>query len=409
MDQAGMETMIPVSSLASINPSVIQPIVAKAVMLSSNYQTTVVGAAWLISSAFFTTYSTTAFLKFGMEDNESHARTPFSRKSPRPWKGAGYSTTLPLVSKLPQSQSILSRVLGGVSRPTLLTLCRFSGSLALGLLLHADVSGIAHRVREAWRLAPSFALSAIFLFIANYCNSVSLQRIGISLTYTSKCMIPVITVLLTIFLDGLASLPNFKAILCLVPIVFGIAAASWNSPTFELIGFTAAVLSSAAQSALNVVSKRNFAATGVSGPIGQRVMVAISLVITVTMLVAAPLLTAAQDMVASAWHRAGQQPLPATPSAKKHRTSTEVTLSPPPLWLALLASVSYHVEYVLSFTFVRLVSAISYGTLDAVRRLGIILVGRALFGGAPLQPLNWIGILCALAGALGYSITSSSR
>jgi drug/metabolite transporter (DMT)-like permease len=407
MDQAGMETMIPVSSLASINPSVIQPIVAKAVMLSSNYQTTVVGAAWLISSAFFTTYSTTAFLKFGMEDHESHARF---RKSPRPWKGAGYSTTLPLVSKLPQSQSILTRILGGVSRPTLLTLCRFSGSLALGLFLHADMSGVARRVRETWRLAPSFALSAIFLFIANYCNSISLQRIGISLTYTSKCMIPVITVLLTIFLDGLASLPNFKAILCLVPIVFGIAAASWNSPTFELIGFTAAVLSSAAQSALNVVSKRNFAATGVSGPIGQRVMVAISLVITMAMLVGAPLLTAAQDMVASTWQQSQHQPLPGTVSVKKHKPSaTEVTLSPPPLWLALLASVSYHVEYVLSFTFVRLVSAISYGTLDAVRRLGIILVGRALFGGAPLQPLNWIGILCALAGALGYSITSSSR
>ena len=44
----------------------------------------------------------------------------------------------------------------------------------------------------------------------------------------------------------------------------------------------------------------------------------------------------------------------------------------PPCWLAGLAVVAYHLEYVLSFSFVGLVEPIAYGTCDALRRLLII-------------------------------------
>jgi multidrug transporter EmrE-like cation transporter len=91
--------------------------------------------------------------------------------------------------------------------------------------------------------------------------------------------------------------------------------------------------------------------------------------------------------------------------------STAAVVAPaprlPPAWLAILAFASYHLEYVLSFTFVKLVPPITYGTLDAVRRLGIILTGRAMFGGAPLTRMNKIGIALALLGALSYSVATS--
>jgi multidrug transporter EmrE-like cation transporter len=77
------------------------------------------------------------------------------------------------------------------------------------------------------------------------------------------------------------------------------------------------------------------------------------------------------------------------------------------VWLTILAFGSYHLEYLLSFMFVKLVQPITYGTLDAVRRLGIILAGRAMFGGAPLTWLNRSGIALALLGALGYSLATS--
>jgi hypothetical protein len=81
----------------------------------------------------------------------------------------------------------------------------------------------------------------------------------------------------------------------------------------------------------------------------------------------------------------------------------------PPFGLSLAATAAYHFEYVLAFIFLNMVQPISYGTCDAIRRLGIIIAGRAFFGGAPFSMLNYSGIGCALLGAMGYSIASASQ
>lgn len=271
--------------------------------------------------------------------------------------------------------------LSGLSRPGLLTLYRFGGSLLLGILAHPNFD-IAKRVDQTLQYLPVFTLPAIFLFVANYANSIALSRIGISLTYTSKCAIPLITVLLTLILDGKSALPSKATLMSLIPIALGIAAASWNSPTFEPFGFTAAMTSCAAQSALNVSSKRAMVKSGVAGPEAQRCMVAVGFIITLFL---------------SAFKVATQSP-----------KEISVTAQEPPAWLAWFAVVSYHMEYVLSFMFVKLVAPITYGACDAVRRLSIILSGHVMFGGEPFTPLNIAGIGLAILGALAYSITSSS-
>ena len=216
---------------------------------------------------------------------------------------------------------------------------------------------------------------------------VALDRIGISLTYTSKCAIPAITVLLTLLMDGAAALPSTAALASLVPIAVGIGAASWNSPTFEPIGFIAAALSATSQSLLNVTSKRAMSKTGVTGPTAQRSMVAVGLAITI-------LVNLIHVVRESKDERDDEERL------ADLRDSA-------PLGLTLLAVTAYHVEYVLSFIFVKLVQPITYGACDAVRRLCIILAGRQFFGGDPLTKTNIIGIALALIGALSYSIASS--
>jgi hypothetical protein len=270
-----------------------------------------------------------------------------------------------------------------MSRPTLLTLSRFGGSLLLGLVAHTD-GAVAARWVATLSAARHFALPALFLFIANYANSISLDRIGISLTYTSKCAIPLMTVLLTI-LSGHA-LPNPLALLSLLPIALGIAAASWNSPTFEKYGFLAALTSTLAQSALNVSSKTAITKTGIRGPDAQRAMVAVGLVLALSSTSLVTLFSSRKD--------------PVDAMDEEHPPQ-------PPLWLGSAAVVAYHIEYVLSFMFVRLVAPITYGTCDAMRRLSIILSGRVMFGGAPLTRINLFGIGLALLGALSYSITST--
>lgn len=317
------------------------------ILASLSENTKLVGSLWILSSAVLTTYSTTTFLKYDGKVKPSDAK-----------------------SILPSS----------VTRPAALTLYRFGGSLFLGLLAHPNLQ-IMRRIQETMKASRAFATPAAFLFVANYANSVSLDRIGISLTYTSKCGIPLITVLLTFLLDGSKALPSAGALLSLIPIALGIAAASWNSPNFEALGFTAAMVSCAAQSALNVSSKRAMTITGLTGPNAQRAMVAVACLLMLLM------------------------------SFVQHYFSTSsdamVEKSSPPNWLSIMAVCAYHIEYVLSFMFVKLVAPITYGACDSIRRLAVIFAGRRMFGGNPFSPINFVGMGLALLGALSYAITSS--
>jgi len=315
----------------------------------------VVGLTWMLSSAVLTTYTTTKFLSF--------------------------SSSSPIAST--ERKQKVSTSAGKVSLPVALTFYRFTGSLLLGCLLHP-------RPWEDIPLVNNFVAPGIWLFIANVSNSISLNRIGISLTYTSKCAIPLITVVLTTILDGWGALPNRRAMCSLLPIAFGIAMASWDAPTFEAIGFLAAAVSAASQSALNISSKRAMVKTGVSGPRAQRAMVVVGLCLTVVL-----------NLVRNFRWQTLTHPL----DEESRRRSSKDDSQHPPLLLSAAAAVAYHIEYTLSFTFVSLVTSVTYGAADAVRRLMIILTGRSIFGGPPLKTLNKVGIAVALSGALAYALT----
>jgi hypothetical protein len=253
--------------------------------------------------------------------------------------------------------------------------------LLLGFLLHLDLH-ILDRIQETWKLCPTFFIPAIFLFIANYTNSISLDRIGISLTYTSKCAIPLVTVLLTVAMDGTRALPSAKVLWTLIPIALGIGASSWNHPTFEPLGFLAAMASCTAQSALNVSCKKAMNKVAVSGLAAQRAMVAVGLVIALV-----------YSTLQAITHSTG--------ASSSYDNNTRVD---PPAPLTMAAVLAYHIEYGLSFSFVKLVQPITYSACDAVRRLSIIISGHFMFGGPPFTALNIVGIAMALAGALAYSV-----
>jgi Triose-phosphate Transporter family len=436
----------------------------------------IVGAAWLLSSALFTTYSTTKFLKYNInneddhiDDNDNevstvvnsplltrntivdngdssssgngnknifgrrrHRRQPFSHpaatllsSSVSKAPSAAITTTTATATTLQGSSSSSSSSSSRISRPTLLTVYRFGGSLLLGLLLHPQFLQLLPRIYETLYNMPAFLLPALLLFIANYCNSIALNRIGISLTYTSKCGIPLITLLLTLLLDGRTSLPNGLALASLVPIALGIGAASWNAPTFETIGFVAACLSTAAQAALNVTSKRCMMKTGITGVASQRVMVAIGFVLASVMALLESFQTTTNRATRTTQQGHQERHVQQQDVDKLQSTSTSSAIAqtqarsrpaaqspppppPPPFGLVTSMAVSaYHIEYVLSFMFVRLVQPITYGTCDAIRRLCIILSGRAMFGGPPLTRVNVFGIALALLGAMSYSIASN--
>ena len=111
-----------------------------------------VGAAWMVSSALFTTYSTTRFLRFAVIDDRASLK--------RRMKETYHPSNPP---------SFINRFLS-LPPPSTLTLLRFLGSLLLGLLLHPDFNVIA-RLKQTLNLIPFVGLPALFLFVANLSNS----------------------------------------------------------------------------------------------------------------------------------------------------------------------------------------------------------------------------------------------
>eukprot|EP00546_Thalassionema_frauenfeldii_P017150 CAMPEP_0178896122 /NCGR_PEP_ID=MMETSP0786-20121207/982_1 /TAXON_ID=186022 /ORGANISM="Thalassionema frauenfeldii, Strain CCMP 1798" /LENGTH=414 /DNA_ID=CAMNT_0020566459 /DNA_START=236 /DNA_END=1479 /DNA_ORIENTATION=+ len=237
----------------------------------------------------------------------------------------------------------------------------------------------------------------LFLFLANFTNAISLSKVGISLTSTSKCGIPLITVLLTLISDGREALPSALTITTLIPIAVGIGAAAWNSPTFDTFGFLAAMVSCTAQSLLNVTSKKAISKTGVSGAQAQRAMVTVSFA-----------MTAIYSLVSSKFViPKRKEDLPSSGNQQQAKGLGFLRIEVPAL-LTSLAVAAYHLEYNLSFMFVKLVAPITYGTCDAIRRLSTIVAGHIMFGETKFSRLNIFGIGLAMLGALAYSFASNS-
>mmetsp|Transcript_4494 Transcript_4494/g.6944 ORF Transcript_4494/g.6944 Transcript_4494/m.6944 type:complete len:347 (+) Transcript_4494:124-1164(+) len=330
--------------------------------------TPLVGSLWMASSAIFTTYATNRFLKYEPKNKEIS-------------EGAGQASALNS-NQLPRS--------------LLLTLLRFFASSLIGFVAHPNFN-VLQRIQETKAVIPTFAMPALFLFLANFTNAISLSKVGISLTSTSKCGIPLITVLLTLISDGREALPSALTITTLIPIAVGIGAAAWNSPTFDTFGFLAAMVSCTAQSLLNVTSKKAISKTGVSGAQAQRAMVTVSFA-----------MTAIYSLVSSKFViPKRKEDLPSSGNQQQAKGLGFLRIEVPAL-LTSLAVAAYHLEYNLSFMFVKLVAPITYGTCDAIRRLSTIVAGHIMFGETKFSRLNIFGIGLAMLGALAYSFASNS-
>jgi len=140
-----METIATTSSTAGAGP-------LSAALSNIGSSPHAVGAAWLVSSAVFTTYSTTKFLQYVYDDDQNALKQKMER------------------SPLPAPRPTFLHQFFSLPPPSMLTLWRFLGSLLLGLTLHPDLQIIA-RVKQTIDLVPHVALPALFLFVANLANS----------------------------------------------------------------------------------------------------------------------------------------------------------------------------------------------------------------------------------------------
>lgn len=248
-----------------------------------------------------------------------------------------------------------------------------------------------------WNLLQShlrpFFWPAVFLFLANFTNCVALQRTGITVTYVTKSATPVATALMCMLKGQRLTLATWLSIMS---IVAGVGMANIGYSHFNLIGFAAAVLSTVAQSGLNVAVKGSLKEVGVTGAQAHFVMC------TMISSVLLPATLATQAAVGARRMQLGESPV------QEKSIIDFACCSPTKLQLlALATAAAYHVEYSLQFAFNSMVSPISISICDALRRIAIVVSGRAMFGGAALTRLNVAGALLAIFGTVLYSLAPS--
>eukprot|EP01041_Mallomonas_annulata_P002897 gene2896-5687_t len=167
-----------------------------------------VGVPWFISSALFSTWANTTFLKY-------------------------------------------------FSSPLLHVFIRFSGSALFGMstLLLSKADGF----QSIPKLLGDVLVPAALLWIANFANSSALSLSGITLTYVMKACIPVFTVLICALRGQRFSLMTY---LSLIPTVCGVALASASDMEFSAWGLMAALVSALAQTLMNISIKEVRSSTG---------------------------------------------------------------------------------------------------------------------------------------------------
>ncbi|GJY77131.1 phosphoenolpyruvate/phosphate translocator 2, chloroplastic-like protein [Tanacetum coccineum] len=90
--------------------------------------------------------------------------------------------------------------------------------------------------------------------MGNLLTNISLGRVAVSFTHTIKAMEPFFTVLFSTLL--LSERPSLWVVASLVPIVGGVALASFTEASFNWIGFGSAMASNVTNQSRNVLSKK---------------------------------------------------------------------------------------------------------------------------------------------------------
>mmetsp|Transcript_47902 Transcript_47902/g.111738 ORF Transcript_47902/g.111738 Transcript_47902/m.111738 type:complete len:449 (+) Transcript_47902:55-1401(+) len=220
--------------------------------------------------------------------------------------------------------------------------------------------------------------SSVLLWCANFANSVSLERTGISVTYVFKSLIPFLTVLMCRLKGQQFSLRIYA---CLVPICIGVSLATITDLQFDTLGAVFAFFSALAQTGLNIQSKSCIRQLKVSGMEAFVVMSTSCVAISVP----ATLL----------WSLAGHSIL-----AKVHTVGV-----PHAAGVIVQAGFTYFMEYSLNFAYVSCCTPLAFSITDICRRVSTVLYGAFLFN-KPLTVVNAGGIVLSLTGALAFSINS---
>lgn len=218
--------------------------------------------------------------------------------------------------------------------------------------------------------------------IGNLLTNISLGKVAVSFTHTIKAMEPFFTVVLSVFLLG--ERPSLWVVSSLVPIVAGVALASFTEASFNWIGFGSAMASNLTNQSRNVFSKKVMVKE-------EESLDNINLFCVMTMtsfFMLAPIAVLLEGFKLS-------------PSYFQYAASQGVNVKELCV-RGLLAGFCFHTYQQVSYNILHKVSPVTHSVGNCLKRVAVI-VSSIIFFQTPISTINALGTAMALAGVFLYS------
>ncbi|KAL0381737.1 UNVERIFIED_CONTAM: Phosphoenolpyruvate/phosphate translocator 2, chloroplastic [Sesamum angustifolium] len=226
--------------------------------------------------------------------------------------------------------------------------------------------------------------AAIFLLalghtVGNLLTNVSLGKVAVSFTHTIKAMEPFFTVLLSALFFG--ERPSIWVVSSLMPIVGGVALASFTEASFNWIGFGSAMASNLTNQTRNVFSKKLM----VRKEETVDNINLFSIITIISFLFLAP----------SAILLEGVKFSPSFLATQGFNVKD--------LCIRLILSgLCFHTYQQVSYMILQMVSPVTHAVGNSVKRV-VVIVSSVIFFQTPVSPINSLGTAVALAGVFLYS------
>ncbi|XP_057516273.1 phosphoenolpyruvate/phosphate translocator 1, chloroplastic [Amaranthus tricolor] len=237
---------------------------------------------------------------------------------------------------------------------------------------------------SAGQLAAILPL-AIVHTLGNLFTNMSLGKVAVSFTHTIKAMEPFFSVLLSAAFLG--ETPTPSVVLCLLPIVGGVALASVTEASFNWSGFWSAMASNLTNQSRNVLSKKVMVKKEES--IDNITLFSIITLMSFVLLAPVTVFMEGVKFTPTYMEAAG--------------------LNVQQVYVrSLLAGLCFHAYQQVSYMILQKVSPVTHSVGNCVKRV-VVITSSVLFFKTPVSPINALGTGIALAGVFLYSRVKSIK
>ncbi|KAJ0905738.1 putative triose phosphate/phosphoenolpyruvate translocator, sugar phosphate transporter [Helianthus annuus] len=231
------------------------------------------------------------------------------------------------------------------------------------------------------QIVPVLTL-AVAHTMGNLLTNISLGKVAVSFTHTIKAMEPFFTVLFSVLL--LSERPSMWVVSSLVPIVGGVALASFTEASFNWIGFASAMASNVTNQSRNVLSKifmirKEEALDNIN-------LFSVMTIISFFFLIPFAFLLEGFKL---------------TPEHLQFAASQGLTVREL-LARFVLTGICFHSYQQVSYMILSMVSPVTHAVGNCVKRV-VVIVSSVIFFQTPVSPVNSLGTGLALAGVFLYS------